>query len=71
MKRNIIDDKPRDEWERIIRQWIHDEQGRYIITRAYLDGIPYERIAEELNVSRGTVFNKVKKFEAQLFKHCD
>ena len=71
MNRDIMDKKPRDEWERLIRQWIHDEPGRYIITRAYLDGIPYERIAEELNISRGTVFNKVKKSEAQLFKHCD
>ena len=71
MNRERIDDKPRDEWERLIRQWIHDEQGRYIITRADLDGIPYERIAEELNISRGTVFNKVKKFEPQLFNHCD
>lgn len=71
MNRDIMDKKPRDEWERLIRQWIHDEQGRYIITRAYLDYIPYERIAEELNVSRGTVFNKVKKCEKQLFKHCD
>lgn len=71
MNRERIDKKPRDEWERLILQWIHDEQGRYIITRAYLDDIPYEKIAEELNISRGTVFKKVKKGEAQLFKHCD
>ena len=71
MNRERIDDKPREEWERLIRQWIHDEQGRYIITRAYLDYIPYERIAEELDISRATVFNKFKKCSDRLFSHCD
>ena len=69
MLRDIIDDKPRKEWEELIEQWVHDEQGRYILTRNLLDGISYERIAEELDISRATVYLKYKKWEPKLFNH--
>ena len=62
--------KSRSEWEYLINQYVFDEQARYILTRHLLDGITYERIAEELDISRTTVFVKFKKWESQLFKNC-
>ena len=44
---NLID-KPRSSWERIIDEYIKDEDDRYIATRYFLDGISQLDIAEEL-----------------------
>lgn len=66
-----LSEHPRDYWERIIDQWVLDEQARYSIKRNFLDGIPYESIAEELGISRLTVFNKIKKYSPNVFEHCD
>lgn len=41
-------DKPRTSWERIIDEYIKDEDDRYIATRYFLDGISQLDIAEEL-----------------------
>lgn len=69
MDKSIIDDKPREEWEQLINRWVHNEVGRKMLVRYLLDGIPYEKLAEELDVSRATVYKKIKKHSAQLFKH--
>lgn len=70
MDKSIFDNKARDEWEWLINQWVLDEVAKKMLIRHFLDGIPYERIAEELDVSRATVYNKIKKYSAKLFKHC-
>lgn len=66
---NILDEYPREFWEKQIQQWVRDEQARYAITRSFLDGVPYERIAEELNLSRTTVYKKITEYSEKLFKH--
>ena len=58
----------REEWSDIINNYVFDEQARYICSRVLLDLRPYELIAEELNITRGTVYNKFKKWEKQVFK---
>lgn len=68
---DVIDTKSRSEWEYLIMQWVHDEIGREILVKHLLDGKAYERIAEELSISRATVFNKIKKCSPKLFNHCD
>ena len=65
-----INNTPRDEWERRILQWVHDETGRRILVKWLLDGLTYERIAEDLDISRSTVYKKATKCSEQLFKHC-
>lgn len=60
---------PRAFWENAIRQWVKDEQARYCIVRNFLDNVPYETIAEELNVTRATVYNKISKYAPILFDH--
>ena len=73
MHRDIekLSKKPREFWERIIDQWVFDEKARYALKRNFLDFAPYEQIAEELDVSRATVYNKIAKYEKQIFKNCD
>jgi predicted DNA-binding protein YlxM (UPF0122 family) len=71
MDREIIHKKSRAEWEHLIHQHVFDEIGRKILERNLLDGVPYERIAEELDISRATVFNKFKKCFDRLLSHCD
>lgn len=41
-------DLPRSKWEKLIDEYIKDEDDRYIATRYYLDGICLMDIAEEL-----------------------
>lgn len=66
-----LDRHPREAWEKGIEQWVHDEIARKAIARNFLDLIPYETIAEELGVSRGTVYAKIRKYAPKLFKHFD
>ena len=41
-------DLPRSKWEKLINEYIKDEDDRYIATRYYLDGVCLIDIAEEL-----------------------
>lgn len=66
-----LDKYPRSFWENAINEWVRDEQARYSIVRNFLDDVPYEKIAEELGISRGTVFNKITKYAEILFDHID
>ena len=66
---DILDKYPREFWEEQIQRWIRDEQARYALKRSLLDGITYERIAEELNLSRTTVYKKITEHSEKLFKH--
>ena len=65
----ILDKYPRAFWEDAIRQWVRDEKARYCIVRNFLDDVPYEKIAAELNVTRATVYNKIAKYAPILFDH--
>ena len=41
----------RTEYENIISEWIHSERDRKIIRRKILDGITFEQLAEESDLS--------------------
>ncbi len=45
---NYLLEAPRSRWERLIDEYIKDEDDRYIATRYYLDGICLIDIADEL-----------------------
>lgn len=66
-----LDRHPREFWEWAIGQYVFDEIARYSIRRNFLDDIPYETIAEELGISRGTVYSKIRKYAPKLFKNVD
>lgn len=57
------------EIERLIDEWIHSERDRKILKRRLIDGICYEPLADEMNMSVRQIKNIVSKAENKLFKH--
>ena len=60
---------PRSEVEKLIDEWIWSERDRKILKRRLLDGVIYERLAEEFDLSVRHIKQIVYKSEEQLFKH--
>lgn len=65
-KRN---DFSRSEISGLIDEWIFNERDRKILKRRLLDGICYEPLAEEFNLSVRQIKNIVYKCEDKLFRH--
>ncbi len=63
-----IDDLSRAEIEYLIDEWIHNERDRAILKRRLLDGIIYEKLAEEFNLSVQRIKSIVYRSQEQLFK---
>ena len=55
--------------DRLINEWIHNERDRKILKRRLIDGVYYEALAEEFNLSVRHVKNVVYKGENIIFKH--
>lgn len=55
--------------DRLINEWIHNERDRKILKRRLIDGVYYEELAEEFNLSVRHVKNVVYKGENIIFKH--
>lgn len=64
-----VNDMSRSEIEHLIDEWILNERNRAILKRRLLDGIVYERIAEEFDLSIRQTKNIVYKSQIKLFKH--
>ena len=47
----IMPELSRTQYEQLIFEWIHSERDRAIIKRRLLDGITYEHLAEEFDIS--------------------
>lgn len=56
-------DLPRSEIEHLIDEWIFSERDRAILKRRLLDGICYEPLAEEFDLSVRQTKNIVYKAE--------
>lgn len=63
-----FDDLSRSEIEHIIDEWIFNERDRAILKRRLLDGIKYEALAEEFDLSVRRTKTIVYKAEEKLFK---
>lgn len=59
----------RQEYEYVIDEWVLNERDRIALKRKYLDGISYEAIAEELDISRKTVQNIVRRWRNTIERH--
>ena len=55
--------------EDIIDEWIKSEQDRKILKRKLIDGITYEQLAEEFDMSTRGIKYKVYKCKETLLKH--
>lgn len=51
-----------------IDEYIHSERDRKILKRRLIDGICYEPLADEMDMSVRQIKNIVSKAEAKLFK---
>lgn len=61
-------DLPRSEIEHLIDEWIFSERDRAILKRMLLDGICYEPLAEEFDMSVRQIKNIVYKGQERLYK---
>ena len=64
-------DLSRSEWEDLIDEWIFNERDRAILKRRLLDGIIYDKLAEEFDLSVRHVKKIVYKGEEKIFKHIE
>lgn len=69
MKLTEIVDLPRSEWENLIDEWIFSERDRQILKRRLLDGVCYEPLAEEFDMSVQQIRSIIYKRQSRLFKH--
>ena len=53
----------------VIAEYIHSERDRRILERRLIDGLTFERLAEEFDMSARQTKNIVYKLQAQLFRH--
>lgn len=54
---------------KIIDEYIHSERDRAILKRRYIDGICYEPLAEEFDMSVAQIKRIVYMNENKVFKH--
>lgn len=59
----------RSQLERLIDEWIFSERDRRIFKRRLLDGITYERLAEEFDMSVRQIKNIVARSEKAVYRH--
>lgn len=69
MSRRPIPDLSRPEIEKLIDLWIFSERDRAILKRRMLDGIIFEKLAEEFNLSTQAVKTIVYKAMDRLYAH--
>ena len=62
-------DISRTEMEHLIDEWVLNERDRRIMKRRMIDGICYEPLAEEFNLSVTSVKNIVYKAQEKIFRH--
>lgn len=68
MKLNL-DDISNSQLAEAIDEWIHSERDRHILKRRLIDGIYYEQLADECNISVRQLKEIVRRAENKLFKH--
>ena len=64
-----LDNISNSEIEHLIDEWIHSERDRKILKRRLIDGICYEPLANEMDMSVRQIKNIVSKAEERLFRH--
>lgn len=53
----------------LINEWIHDQRDRQLVSRRLLDGIIYEKLAEEFDLSVTQVKTICYKSQSKLKEH--
>ena len=64
-----IDELSRNEIENLITQWVMNERNRRILKRRLIDGVHFEKLAEEFELSVTQVKNIVYKNRTRILQH--
>lgn len=59
----------RADWEELIDQWIFNERDRKMLKRRLLDGVLFEKLAEEFDLSVVQTKTIIYKATDKLVKH--
>lgn len=62
-------DRSRTEIEHVISEWIHSERDRNILRRRLLDGVKFEALAEEFDLSTKQIKNIVYRQQSVINAH--
>ena len=62
-------DYSRTELTEVITEWVLNERDRRLISRRLIDGVTYERLAEEFDMSVAQVKRIVYKCQDKVFRH--
>lgn len=65
----MMPDLSRSEYEHIIDEFVFNQRARAIIKRRLLDGVTYEKLAIEFDMSVRQIQNIVYKTEKIVLKH--
>ena len=65
----VGDDLPRSRIELLIDEWIFSERDRAILKRRLLDGLTYDRLAEEFDLSVRQIKTIVYRAEDRIARH--
>lgn len=65
----ISEDIPNSERRRLIDEYVHSERDRELMKRRLVDGICFEPLAEEFDLSVRQVKNIVYRCEDTIFRH--
>lgn len=63
------DDYSNTQIARVIDEWIHSERDRKIMKRRLIDGICFEPLAEEFDMSVTQIKRIVYKHEMKIYAH--
>lgn len=66
--RHFLDDIPRSEIEATINEWVLNERDREVLKRRLLDGVVFEKLCCEFDLSVRHTKRIVYKYEEKLFK---
>ena len=61
--------KSRTEWNQIIDDWIFSEIDRFILKRRLLDGLCFQQVPDDVNLSIEQVKKRYYKAQKELFTH--
>jgi len=64
-----IDDLSRSEIEKLIAEWVRNERNRKILHRRLIDGVRFDDLAFEFDLSVTQVKNIVYKNRSRILQH--
>ena len=64
-----INDLSRNEIENLITRWVLNERNRRIMHRRFIDGVRFDKLAEEFDLSVTQTKNIVYKYRSRILQH--